>query len=243
MEISNISSYICGEENVDKVASKCNEETKTFNTFVELDPEAEEFLKHDQTKKCSEYPNLSKLLAILRVIHLGIASLLKMRSEGLKKNKEGKSEEDILSEIKKLISDLRDGFRGNWDETSSEELGHLLKRLLLFSSRFLDSPINSTEHLFCVLVIVKNILEMMIDILTNASAEEKKAYESWAAKGSESWKKILGSNVFRGVAASAATAGLFIFAANIGLAALGFTAAGIAANSIEAWWMSTLGNL
>jgi len=53
--------------------------------------------------------------------------------------------------------------------------------------------------------------------------------------------KLLSSDAFRGVAASAASAGVLVVGANVGLAALGFTATGIQAGSIAAAWMATYG--
>jgi hypothetical protein len=90
------------------------------------------------------------------------------------------------------------------------------------------------------LVLIIQLLSRIIDKISDPDAKTLQ-YEKWLTNVSDKMDVILKSPQFKGLAVSAASAGLFVFGANAGLAALGFGAAGIQAGSVAAAWMSSIG--
>jgi len=137
---------------------------------------------------------------------------------------------------------MRKIFREIWNTAEDTKLRHLLKRFIHFTND-VKIAIGSVEFLVCCLALLKLLLVIFINLLENANEEELQKYETWLTTAAKLLSSVLKSDVFRGVAATAASAGFFVVGFNLGLSALGFTAAGIQAGSIAAGWMSSIGTV
>jgi hypothetical protein len=226
-----------GEEDVEDVLTKV--EVKRVD--IELNENEKEYLKKDQSEKSKKYPALSKLLAIICIIDSGIETILMLRAKGLNKDKDGKPLQKLIKETTEVGEDLRKIFRNCWGDAQTYSIQHLMKRFLEFSRHLESGGDVQLKTLLMILIILKQLTSFLINKLQNAPEEELKAYEKWLKDQGDLLDSILKSSAFRGIAVSAFSAGFFVISANLGLAALGFTAAGIQAGSIAAFWMSTIG--
>jgi hypothetical protein len=232
MSVSNLNSLVCGNEDP-KITLHCLEQYSDVNDFP-LDEHYEDFFKttHSETKD-KKYPNLMKLLALLRIANKGLITALKFSGTFNSDQKE-------IRNCQSVLEDLRLALRDIWNSLDDLNTVHLLKRFLQFSKHFKDPDLRPV--ILSCLVILQNLVEALIDKIEKGSPEDLEKYENWVKSVSSQIEKIIQSDPFKGVVASAVGAGVFVIGANLGLSILGFTATGVQAGSIAAAWMSSIGN-